>query len=145
MPQDAEMKHGLLAPLFAMIAVVFVVWVRMYRDRLSEMTGRRIHPQKVATRSQANALLERSAANDNLQNLFELPVLFYALVLLAMQLSIQDPVMLLLAWVFVAARAAHSAIHCTYNRVMHRFWMYALSSLALWAMVARMAWLVFAA
>ena len=43
------------------------------------------------------------------------------------------------AWVFVAFRAAHSAVHCTVNIVLVLFGLYALSSLALWFMVLRAA------
>ena len=32
-----------------------------------------------------------------------------------------------LAWAYVAMRITHSSIHCTYNRVMHRFSAYAAS------------------
>ena len=36
-----------------------------------------------------------------------------------------------LAWLYVALRYAHSAIHCTYNRVMHRFAVFIASMLVL--------------
>ncbi|NIR28661.1 MAG: hypothetical protein GWN84_04945 [Gammaproteobacteria bacterium] len=39
-----------------------------------------------------------------------------------------------LAWAFVAARAAHSAIHCVYNWVVHRFAAYMAGTLVLWAL-----------
>ena len=43
-------------------------------------------------------------------------------------------VTLTLAWIFVALRVVHSAIHCSYNKVMHRFYAYLLGGLALWAL-----------
>ena len=39
----------------------------------------------------------------------------------------------------VAFRAIHSLVHCTYNRVMHRFSAYLVAALALWAMWVRLA------
>ncbi len=39
----------------------------------------------------------------------------------------------------VCTRYLHSAIHCTYNHVMHRFAAYAVASLFLWIMVVRLA------
>ena len=48
------------------------------------------------------------------------------------------PLVLGLAWTYVAARVLHSAIHCTYNTVMHRFRAFALSMLVLlvlWAVL----------
>jgi hypothetical protein len=41
---------------------------------------------------------------------------------------------LLLAWIFVALRAVHSAIHLTYNSVVHRFTVYAISTAVVFAM-----------
>ena len=76
----------------------------------------------------------------NLRNLFELPVLFYALCLLLMQQGLAQPVEVLdvqLAWAFVGFRALHSLVQCTVNIVNARFAFYALSSIALWVMLAR--------
>lgn len=41
-----------------------------------------------------------------------------------------------LAWSFVALRTAHSLIHVTYNRVVHRFAVYVLGTLCVFAMWA---------
>jgi hypothetical protein len=60
-----------------------------------------------------------------------MPVLFYAAVLLTLVMLVQDPWLVALAWGFVAFRAVHSFIHCTYNNVNHRFVAYALSCLFL--------------
>ena len=43
------------------------------------------------------------------------------------------------AWVFVAFRALHSAVHCTFNLVMLRFYLYLIATLAVWFMVGRAA------
>ena len=43
-----------------------------------------------------------------------------------------------LAWVYVGLRVVHSAIHLTYNNVMHRLIAFALSNavlIALWGLV----------
>ena len=74
---------------------------------------------------------DSASASNNLKNLFELPILFYTAILLSLVLMIQDPLMVQLAWGFVALRVVHSAIHCTYNNVNHRFAAYALSTLFL--------------
>ena len=42
-------------------------------------------------------------------------------------------------WIFAAFRALHSAVHCTVNIVMLRFWLYAIATAALWFMVIRAA------
>jgi hypothetical protein len=130
----------LLVPLLALVFLTFLVWVYMYVTRLSEIKRKSIDPQTLDTRAQGQALLTDSPAQaDNLKNLFELPVLFYIAVLLALVLMIQDKFLVQLAWSYVALRYVHSVVHCTYNRVMHRFIAYAASSLILMLMWARLA------
>lgn len=47
------------------------------------------------------------------------------------------------AWVFLVFRVLHSVVHCTFNFVPLRFWLYALAAMALWFMVLRIAWHAF--
>ena len=130
----------LLIPLLALVFLTFLVWVFMYVTRLAEIKRKSIDPQSLDTRVHGQALLTDSPAQaDNLKNLFELPVLFYVAVLLALVLMIQDQLLVQLAWGYVALRYVHSLVHCTYNRVMHRFIAYAASSLVLMFMWARLA------
>ncbi len=49
------------------------------------------------------------------------------------------------AWVFAGFRALHSAVHCTFNLVLLRFYLYLFASLALWYMAARAALVYFGA
>jgi hypothetical protein len=133
------MQNPMLWPLFAMVALTFLVWLRLYQTRLAEMKRRHIHPQAVASSIQM-ATLEDTRAADNFRNLFELPVLFYVAMLLIITSQIQSTALLTLAWAFVALRCLHSYIHCTYNRVKDRFSAYLFSSLALWAIWALLAY-----
>jgi hypothetical protein len=126
----------ILAPAFAMVGLTFVVWLRMYFMRIGQMKRERIHPQAVATSAQAAARLTDSRAADNFRNLFELPVLFYAAVLVAAVTGLVATASLALAWAFVALRVVHSAIHCTYNKVMHRFYAYLAGGVVLFALWA---------
>ena len=119
-----------------MVALTFVVWVRMYVVRIGEMKRERIDPQRVASSSEAAALLRDTRASDNFRNLFELPVLFYLAIAIMLHLALVSLPLLVLSWSFVALRIAHSAIHCSYNRVMHRFSVYIAGALVLWALWA---------
>lgn len=133
--------NPLLLPLLAMVALTLLVWVRLYAVRIPEMKRSRIDPQRLAG-SADKGLLKDTRASDNFMNLFEVPVLFYVLVLATMLAGVNDPVLLALAWAFVALRALHSAIQCSYNRVMHRFTVYALATVSLFCYLARLAWLL---
>lgn len=72
-----------------------------------------------------------SIPNRNLMNLLELPVLFYVACLLHYVTRTADAFALGLAWIYVALRLCHSIVHLTYNRVMHRLGLFALSNLVL--------------
>jgi len=125
----------ILMPAIALVAVTFVVWCWMYFTRLRYLRANRIDPNSIATRERGAARLEPvSAPSDSFQNLFEMPVLFYVLIILLLDTGHANSGFVSAAWAFVALRTLHSAIHCTYNDVMHRFTVYALSSLVLWGM-----------
>ena len=127
-------EHAILLPALAMVALTIIVWFRMYTSRVAEMRRERIHPQSVATSAQMAARITDTRASDNFRNLFELPVLFYVALLVLAWTGHVTPVTLLLAWLFVALRVLHSAIHCTYNRVVHRFYAYLAGGVVLWVL-----------
>lgn len=132
-------ESSILFPCFAMVAVTAVVWLRLYFERIGEMRARRIRPQDISNSRQAAEALQTVKAADNFRNLFEIPVLFYALCILVFASKSATPLLLGGAWAFVALRALHSVIQCTYNRVVHRFAVYVLSTLVLflmWVLVA---------
>jgi len=130
----------ILIPLLVQVLLTFVVWIYLFAWRIPEIKRKGIDPQRLRDRAAAHELLPDSApSSNNLKNLFELPVLFYAAVLLSLVLMIQDPLLVQLAWGFVILRVLHSVIHCTYNNVNHRFAAYALSTLFLLFMWIRLA------
>jgi hypothetical protein len=126
-------------PALAMAALTFAVWWRMYFLRIGEMKRERIHPQSVATSVQMAARVMDTRAADNFRNLFELPVLFYLALVVAALTRQVTATTVALAWAFVALRIAHSEIHCTYNKVMHRFYAYLAGGMVLWALWAVLA------
>ncbi len=126
----------MLMPMAAMVAVTAAVWVRLYFERIGEIRERRIRPQSLARAQDLQQILTRTQAADNLRNLFEMPVLFYALCLAATAAGVATPLLVDGAWAFVVLRAVHSLIHCTYNRVKHLFAVYAASSLLLFLLWA---------
>ncbi|MDI9240186.1 MAPEG family protein [Lysobacter sp. LF1] len=125
---------SIFLPALAMVALTFVVWVRMYVVRIGQMRRERIHPQSIAMSAQVAQRLSDTRASDNFRNLFELPVLFYAALAAAAATGQGTGAVLALAWLFVALRVVHSAIQCGYNKVMHRFWAYIAGALVLWTL-----------
>ena len=130
----------ILLPLLTMVFLTIAVWVYLYALRIPESKQLKIHLDGLQTRTQADQHLTVSApVSDNLKNLFEMPVLFYVAAMLAIVLLIQDMLLIRLAWGFVILRIVHSVVHCTYNRVMHRFIAYLASCLFLILMWIRLA------
>lgn len=130
----------MLLPLLAQVLLTFLVWFYLYISRIGEMKRRNIHPQALKGRHNMPELLPDSAASsNNFMNLLEMPVLFYLAVLLSLLLLVQDQVLIILAWSYVFLRYVHSAIHCTYNKVMHRFQVYFVSCIVLLLIWLRLA------
>jgi len=126
--------NAIFLPAVAMAVLTFVVWWRMYATRIAQMKREGIHPQAVATSAQAATKLTDSRAADNFRNLFELPVLFYLALVVAAQAQLSTTAVLVLAWLFVALRVVHSWIQCTYNKVMHRFYVYVTGGMVMWTL-----------
>src|SRR4051794_18416209 len=126
-------------PAVAMAALTFVVALRMFRVRIAQIKRDQIRLRSIATSRAAAEKLTDSAPADNFRNLFELPVLFYVAIGIAFGTGQVNALTLGLAWSFVAARLVHSAIHCSYNRVLHRFYAYVTGYfilIGLWAVLA---------
>jgi hypothetical protein len=126
--------------MIAMVGLTAAVWLRMYWYRLDHVRRKRVSPDHYQTRETARDYPTRAVwASDNLMNLFEMPVLFYAAVLTAYTAGATGSLVLGLAWAYVALRALHSVIHVVYNRVVHRFLAYVTSSVVLfvlWGVIA---------
>ena len=133
-------QTAIFRPFVATMLLTLAVWVYMFAQRLpflfrNKLTSRPLTPIEFAQLSPPAV----ATPADNLRNLFELPVVFYAAVLCLYALQKVDTVYLCAAWVFFAFRALHSLVHCTFNHVPLRFFLYLISSLALATIVVRLA------
>ena len=136
MPQQA-----IFGPFFATMILTLVVWVYMYVRRIRFITASKLSPQDLAVPGELARVSPPAVSNpsDNLKNLFEMPVLFYALALYLFVTNQVDAAYVYTGWIFVGFRALHSAVHCTFNRVILRFYLYLVSTVALWFMAIRAA------
>ena len=133
-------RGAILIPFAGTMLLTLVVWLYMYARRIpfimrSKLTPRQLTPAEFASLSPP----EVANPSDNLKNLFELPTIFYAAVLYVYAAQQVDELYVSAAWVFFVFRILHSVVHCTYNFVPLRFWLYAISAAALWLMVLRLA------
>ena len=128
-------SQSILYPLFAQVGLTFLVWLWMYATRIYTLQKNHIDANELRSVEDEHRLLKSVLGpSENLVNLFEMPVLFYTACILIYVTHTGTGMMLTLAWLFVAFRALHSLIHCSYNQVMHRFTAYFISSLCLWGM-----------
>jgi hypothetical protein len=130
---------ALSIPLLGMLTLTMLVWMFMFVKRMSYITANKIDAADMKTPEQVQNLIpdEVGASSNNLKNLFELPVVFYAVCLYLVVAVQVDQIHYYCAWTFLVFRIVHSIIHCSYNQVMHRFAAYLISAVALWVMVVR--------
>lgn len=128
------LDHSILLPPTALAFLTGLVWLRMGSDRLRELRTRRIHPQQVATAKQMGETLQNTQSADHFRNLFEVPVLFYALCGFLAITRLTTLFLLACAWGYVVLRAAHAYIHLTQNKVVRRFQTFVASTIVLYVM-----------
>lgn len=132
------MDTAIFAPMLGMFVLTIIVWTYMYAKRIPFITRSNLSNEEM-TPLNFMQIQPPDVANpsDNLKNLFEMPVLFYALILYLFVTQQVDQVHVICAWSFFILRVLHSIMHCTINVVVVRFGLYAASSLALFVMVFR--------
>lgn len=127
-----------LAPVFALVLLSFLLLLAMGRTRLGALKSRQVRMADIALGEKAWPARATQFSNAY-SNQFEIPVLFYALVAIALPLRQMDLIMVLLAWVFVVTRYAHAGIYATSNNLNQRFSAFFADTMVLLAM-----WIYFA-
>lgn len=131
-------KAHIITPVFTMFLLTIAVWSWMYFQRIRFIQSRNLGPEEMTPLEFARISPPHVAnPSDNLKNLFEIPVLFYTLCLYLYVSDQVDLVHTAAAWVFVFFRILHSAVHCTINIILLRFWLYLIATVTLWFMSLR--------
>ena len=122
-------------PTFALVGLVFAVWMTMFVQRMRHMKRVPPRPDQLSTASSSRQYFEPvEMASNNFSNMFELPVLYFALVPLLIVTANVNGFQVLLAWLFVLLRIGHSIIHIGPKNVPARFITYLMSTIVLVAM-----------
>jgi hypothetical protein len=124
-------------PIVAHIVLVFILYglLGLRRSAAVKAGSAEAHQFRENRDEPAESLFVRS----NLANQFELPVLFYAISMVLFITQADNIPAVILAWIFVASRYAHSYVHVTSNNLRYRSPLFILGFLALLGMFA---WLV---
>ncbi|MGH8050222.1 MAG: MAPEG family protein [Arenimonas sp.] len=126
-------------PAFVLVLLTISVMLRMLSTRIAQMKANKIHPQSISTSIELLAKMPDTRVSDNFRNLFETPILFYTALLFATVTQQTSPLLIALAWLYVGLRVIHSLIQCSYNKVMHRFYVFLTSVAVLMALWISMA------
>ncbi|HUP25580.1 MAG TPA: MAPEG family protein [Thermoanaerobaculia bacterium] len=134
----APIDVHILYPIFAMFLLVALVMMRMRSLRFAAVRNNQVAVGYYKTFHGAEEPEPLRAIARNFANLFEMPVLFYVVSLMAYSAGQVNWWLVALAWVYVALRYVHTWVHLTSNQVMVRFTFYMLSNIvlaAMWVMV----------
>jgi hypothetical protein len=121
----------ILYPLFAMFALVAAVLARLARLRFGAVGSGEIGVDYYRTYQGGEEPEAIRVVTRHFINLFEVPTLFYVVVIVTYITRQQSPWMIGWAWAYVAARYAHSYVHLTSNDVLTRFRLFIGSDLIL--------------
>ena len=126
------MHHlDILWPVFALAAWTLLVLLLIPFVRVRSVRRREIGSNDFKYGESQAVPPNVSIPNRNYMNLLELPMLFYVVCILLYVTAGDSRMAVVVAWCYVALRAAHSLIHLTYNHVLHRLAAFTLSNAAL--------------
>jgi hypothetical protein len=108
-----------LLPVFVQVGLTFVLLLWMATLRTSAIRSGETEFKDIALR-QPNWPERPTQIANCFSNQFEIPLLFYILIALALPLRHADLVIVVLSWIFVAARLVHTWIFVTSNNVRQR-------------------------
>ena len=125
----------ILGPIFGLVCWTFLILLLIAVVRIVAVVRRQLNLSAFELGESFEVPELVRIINRNYMNLLELPVLFYVVCLIILLTQIYTPIILSLAWAYVLLRMVHSLVHLTYNNVLHRFIVFALSTfvlIALW-------------
>lgn len=108
-----------LLPVFVLIFLTFALLIWMAGARRHALVSRETRVKDIAL-GQQNWPVRTTQVGNCFKNQFELPVLFYILIALALPLRHADNVIVILSWVFVVTRFVHAGIFVTSNDLNYR-------------------------
>src|SRR5262245_35634871 len=108
-----------LLPVFVQIALTFALLLWMAGARGRALSSGETRSADIAL-GQSNWPERATQIGNCFRNQFELPLLFYVLIALALPLRHADLVIVMLSWVFVVTRFVHAGIFVSSNDMGRR-------------------------
>ena len=142
------MNAEILKPVAVLIlwTLVMLVWMMIARAPAMKKVGIDIRKVVGGRPNALDGVVDEKAQwpAHNYIHLLEQPTLFYAVTLLIAVSGNGDGYTACVAWAYTALRIVHSIWQATINRVIIRFYLFALSTLALLALALKAVLIVFA-
>ena len=133
------MLDHIIYPMAALVFLTAVVLVRVFVTRVAAVRQGDVKATYYKTYQGENTEPRAVAqVSRHYVNLFEAPVVYYAACVAAMATGLAGRTMIVLAWLFVAARVVHAVVHIGSNRIPPRIASYAagwLVLLCMWALL----------
>ena len=137
----------ILKPVIVLAGWTMVMWLWMYITRLPAMTAAKIDSKTLVggTGQTLDAVLPAKTQwiAHNYNHLHEAPTVFYVVALVLAMIGQGDGFNVDIAWAYVGLRIVHSLVQVLSNRVIVRFGIFVLSSIALMMLVAHAAMALF--
>lgn len=126
----------------ALVLLTFFMLYMLWFLRVKAVRTRKISPKYFKLNRGGELPEAVTAVTQNYNNLLELPILFYAVCIVAIVINQAIEYFVIHAWGFVVLRYLHSYIHTTYNHILHRLYVFALSGFVLLSMWVKVVLLV---
>ena len=110
----------ILYPLFAMAALTFYISIRLARVRMRAVLQDGLKAAYFKYNRDAEPPEYMLRTEQHYVNLFEMPVLFYTVCLIAYVTNSVELLSVLLAWLYVGTRCIHTYIHLRLNKLLKR-------------------------
>ena len=125
--------QAVLLPVFVLVGLSFGLLLWMAGARREALVGGEAKIKDIVL-GQPNWPARATQIANCFSNQFEMPLLFYVLIALALPLRHADLVIVMLSWVFVVTRFAHAGIFVTSNDLSQRSLAWFAGVLVLFAM-----------
>lgn len=133
--------NDILLPVAAQLLLIAITAILTVLTRRRAALAGKIKFNRFKTMDLSGIEDKYVTPGNNYNNQFQIPMLFLAFVLFAMQLQLIDTFFVAASWAFVVTRYCHTLIHLTTNHVVHRLLSFALGLVIIFTCWFRLIWL----
>jgi hypothetical protein len=131
------MFESILTPCLALMALTMIISFYHTYESMKLMRSGNDWEKGIPSDPYPNAPKSLQMVKNNIKNLFEFPIIFYALSVLIFFQNLSDNWLIYLAWIYVLLRAIHSIYHIFLNNTQMRGGFWLLSQFILFGILIR--------